>query len=90
MKLYYGKNKKAAKQITLEELLAKKLKNFKIKRDSFSDNSARWIDIIQQNEKSQITVVMLFTLDYEEIEEIEVFEAKVVTIVDEENMKKLI
>lgn len=90
MKIYVGNNKKSAKQITFEELLAKKLKNFKIERDSFSDNSARWIEIIQKTKEHQVAINLLFSPNYEDIIEIGVYLSKIITIVDEEHTIKLI
>lgn len=90
MKIYTGKNKRKAKEITFEELLASELKKngFEFNTDCFSDGSASWVDIVQRDEHKQINIDFVF--NGTKIDSIDVFESKIITIVDEENMKKLI
>ncbi len=90
MKIYAGKNKKKSKEISFEELLAIKLreKGFDLNTGMFSDESASWVEIKQKTSDKQITISFVF--DKEEIDKVNVYEAKIMTIIDEENQKKII
>lgn len=93
MKIYIGKNKKEAKQISLKDLLALKLsqdlkdKNV-CRKGRFSDDSASWIDLRKTTEKGAIDIVIGFDPETENtFTDIDVYKSK--WILDEENMKKL-
>lgn len=93
-KIYFGKNKRDAKRITLKELLLKKgiinLKVFELDHGRLLDNSDSYIEIRQGNTKKDgvIDVCLSFNVETDNsIEEIEIFESKFV--IDEQNMKKL-
>lgn len=91
MKIYTGKNKRKSKQITFEDLLISKLKEsgFKIHNDCFSDGSLSWIEVTQKTKKpSEITINFCFEDDV--IDTINVYETDIITILDNDNTKKLI
>ena len=90
-KIYVGKNKRKAKQITFEKLLCMELEKsgFKLENDCFSDSSLSWVGIIQQSkDNSEITVNICFNDGI--IYSVNVYEAKIITILDHDNAKKLI
>lgn len=88
MKIYIGKNKRKAKEISFYDLLTLKLKEagFKPETGMFSDESASWIEVVQQKGKNQTTVNFLFD---DGLENIDVYLAKIITIVDEDHQIKL-
>jgi ribose 5-phosphate isomerase RpiB len=92
MKIYVGKNKKQAKEISLKELIAKCLKSEDcevLDIDRFSDDSASWLSLRKDNKKYVID--LQFDFDVEDDNIIEGFEIwKSNYVLDEENMKKII
>lgn len=93
MNIYVGKNKKEAEKVSLYKLLNTILKNNGIETNSgiFSDDSCAWVGIVKTNDKKQITVNLRFEPDdLNNIVDIGVFEAKIITVVDEDNAKCII
>jgi len=90
MKIYHGKNKKQAKEITLKELVYNclKIKGARIVCDRFSDDSASWIDVRIKDKKGVIDTVLSF--DVETDNTIELIENwRSYYKIDEENMKRV-
>ncbi len=91
MKIYVGKNKKNAKEISLKNLIESCIKSDTISvthNGSFEDNSASWLDVRKMSNKKAIDVTILFdTKNGNTIESMDFYESDV--IVDEENMRKI-
>lgn len=92
--IYYGESKKKCHKVNLMDLLLHSLREngFKAQQDQFGDESATWIELIKTtNKPSQITVNILFDCnDRNKITDISIFEAPIVTIVDEEKSLQLV
>jgi len=93
MKIYAGKNKKEAKEITLKQLLLKAIELNKetssVVADRFSDDSSSWINIRQFTELGAMDISLTFEPDTDfTIEEISVWFSEFV--LDEENMSRLL
>jgi len=92
MKIYIGKNKKKAKEVTLKQLICLSLeKGLKIKSDRFSDDSGSWIDIIQDrlDRKGTIDVHLSFDpKDDNTIIDVDIWTAEY--ILDDENAKRIV
>jgi len=91
MKLYIGKNKKSAKEITLKNAIYKtlKIKGAEIDQDRFSDDSSSWIYFRQKVETGVIDIEIHFDPETDNsIEEIGVW--KYNYVIDEDNGKKII
>ena len=87
MEIYYKDNKKRLQEITLKKLIALSLteNNFKTKINKFSDNSSNWISIVQERKNKQITTIISFDEQEQNIKQIQVFSADIKKVVDEEN-----
>lgn len=97
MKIYVGKNKKEAKEISLKslltELLCNDLDNVEIEADRFNDDSASWININQINEKDRVSIDIVVGFDPEDdnqFEGIRVWTTPIKTIIDHDETKKLV
>tara|TARA_R110000803_G_scaffold209959_1_gene280524 strand:- start:127 stop:423 length:297 start_codon:yes stop_codon:yes gene_type:complete len=98
MKIYVGDNKAKAKQMTFQDLLIAKIREAGIGMDNggFYDENCSWVGIVQDdattNDKNPSQVTINFTFDHEEdtIKEINVWKSNIITIVDDEHMKKII
>lgn len=93
MKIYIGKNKGSSKRISLYDLIHQSLANNSIQTDSgrFGDDSGAWVGILKSDEGKQVTVNLMFNCgNLDEIVDVGVYEAKIITIVDEERAKKII
>ena len=98
MKVYIGKNKKEAKQIDFQDLLIMKLAEAGIEMDngSFSGEDHSWVGILKNDHKTnkvdpkQVCVNLTFSPKNDTIKEISIYIAPIITIIDEENQKKLI
>lgn len=91
MKIYSGKNKKSAKEITAKELIFSllKIKGAKIDRDRFSDDSSSWIYIRQELEKKVVDIELHFEPENDNmIESIGVWEFNY--LVDEDNGRRIV
>lgn len=93
MKIYAGKNKKLATEISLKNLLIsileKSILKLEVEGDRFSDGSADWLSLRKTNSKGCVDVVINFNIDdCNVIEGIDVWQTKFV--LDEENMKQII
>ena len=62
MKIYYGKNKKEAKEITFKDLMIAITRAIKIEKrpGRFGDDSASWFNIRKFNEKGAVDVQIDF------------------------------
>lgn len=98
MKIYVGKNKLKAKEITLKQLILNCLKiedeDTEIKADRFSDDSGSWIDIQRKlhtvNKGIRADLHFAFNPETEnEIVEFEIYISDKKQGYDEENMLKL-
>jgi len=93
MKIYFGKNKKSAKVITFQDLLIKKLKEAGLEMDNgcFCDENHSWVGIVQKSSApSEVLVNISFNIEEDTIDEVNVFETPIITIVDEDNLRKLV
>lgn len=98
MKIYVGKSRKKAKEITLKQLLIDSLhiedKDTEINSDRFADDSASWLDIERKlhtvNKGVRVDVHLGFNPENDnEIIEFELYSSNKLSGYDEENMKKL-
>ena len=91
MKIYAGKNKSKAEEITIGEVLFKLLREAGIdaKIGRFKDGSGGWVEIRQRSTKgnSRITIHIGMTGDFKTLTDISVWEARM--IFDEDNEKRL-
>ena len=93
MELYIKNKKGQLEQTSLYDVLKNKLNNdgFKVKADSFSDESSRWLAILQESEKPAIVCINItFDYDSDNIQDINVYESPIITIIDDDNMKKIV
>lgn len=100
MKIYVGDNKKKSKKITFQDLLINKLREagFKMDNGDWSDENHSWVGIVQESDgvhplaspRSQIVVNITFDTEEDSINSVNVYVTPIVTIVDDDNSKKLI
>lgn len=95
MKIYVGKNKREAKEVSLKSLMLSRFhKAFKLMKschvdgDRFGDDSASWIDIRQPVKDGVVDITIGFDPETDnDIDNIRVWKSKYV--LDEENMKEI-
>lgn len=98
MKIYIGKNKAEAKQISFINLFERKLREANIQMDNVDWSHENYVvigiikDDTETNKKNpkQLTINFGFNFQEDKIEEIKVWSAPIVTIVDEDNSVRLV
>lgn len=89
----YRKNKEGQLQETnLRFVLKKQFANagYEVELGRNNDESARWLEIKKEDNKTQVTISILFEEDYNAIDEINIFSAEIKRVVDEENSIRII
>lgn len=66
MKIYFGKNKKEAKEITLKRLMIKLLKADH-KAGRFGDDSGSWLPLKKKHDKGEVEVELDFDITTDNI-----------------------
>lgn len=92
MKIYFGKNKKESRQVSLRALLTSKLleSGFKLDNGSFEGESHAWVGVVQETKKpSQVLVNICFN-DEDAITEVKVYETPIITTLDNDQSKQII
>lgn len=92
MKLYRKVKDSLISTNLMEYLSVHISKKLETEVGGFSDNSCHWIEIYQDNKerKERVTVSILFDEKKENITDINVYVAPIVTAVDEDQQEKLI
>lgn len=91
-KIYIGDSKRKSIQVSFLELLQIKLKEAGIdnSKDGFYDENTEWLAIKLRTDKpSLVTIEISMNIELDLIEDIDVYEADIITIVDDENQRKL-
>jgi|TARA_Y100000034_G_C6555913_1_gene240373 hypothetical protein len=94
MKIYAGKNKLTAKRTTLYDLIMESLNDAGFnteKSGSFDGENHRWIEVnIRSKKPSMVSIDIGFDEEEDRITDIGVFESDIKTIIDTDNMKKIV
>lgn len=81
-------------ETTLADLIIQSLSqnDFKMDNGEFNDNSARWVGIVQENQKrsTQVIVNINFDTDYNNIIEVQVFENPIKRVIDYDSSIKIL